>query len=161
MKLYEIDREIESLVDPETGEILDCEAFEALQMEWERKLEGMVLWYKNLSAEAAAVKEEAENLTKRFQTQEKRAQRLKDYISAILDGRRFSTPRCSVTFRDSTSVDISDPVQVIAWAEKSGNHSCIRRKPPELDKRMVRRMLEDGLDVPCAQMVTKKNVRIR
>ena len=58
--IYEIDQDILDCVDMETGEILDTEKLTALQMERERKLEGVALWVKDLSAEAAAVKEEAE-----------------------------------------------------------------------------------------------------
>ena len=54
MKLYEIDQAILALVDPETGEILDYEAFSELKMKREEKIEGMALWHKNLTAEATA-----------------------------------------------------------------------------------------------------------
>ena len=60
--LYEIDQEILDCVDLETGEILDTEKLDALQMEREAKLEGVALWVKDLKAEAAAVKEEADKL---------------------------------------------------------------------------------------------------
>ena len=63
--LYEIDQEILDCIDMETGEILDLEKLTALQMERERKLEGVALWIKDLNAEAAAVKEEADKLTAR------------------------------------------------------------------------------------------------
>ena len=41
--LYEIDQEILDCVDAESGEILDVEKLDALQMERERKLEGVAL----------------------------------------------------------------------------------------------------------------------
>ena len=63
--LYEIDQELLDCVDMETGEILDTEKLDALQMERERKLEGVALWIKDLNYEAAAVKEEADKLTTR------------------------------------------------------------------------------------------------
>ena len=63
--LYDIDQEILACIDDETGEILDVEKLDALQMERERKLEGVALWVKDLKAEAAAVKEEADKLTAR------------------------------------------------------------------------------------------------
>ena len=47
--LYEIDAEILASVDQETGEILDIEKLDALQMERERKLEGVALWVKDLT----------------------------------------------------------------------------------------------------------------
>ena len=63
--LYEIDQEILDCVDLETAEILDTARLDALQMERERKLEGVALWVKDLKAEAEAVKAEADKLTAR------------------------------------------------------------------------------------------------
>ena len=65
MKLYEINAALEALVDPETGELMDYDAFEALQMARDDKIEGMALWYKDMVAEAKAIKEEADTLTAR------------------------------------------------------------------------------------------------
>ena len=58
MTIYEIDNRIAELVDPETGELLDYEAFAELAMEREAKIENMALWYKDLTAEAKAIREE-------------------------------------------------------------------------------------------------------
>ena len=58
MPLYEIDQSIKALVDPETGELLDYEAFARLQMEREAKLENIALWIKDLRAKAEEIKAE-------------------------------------------------------------------------------------------------------
>ena len=62
MKLYEIDREIEACIDFDTGEILDSERLDALQMERAAKLEGVACWIKNLTADAKAFREEEKAL---------------------------------------------------------------------------------------------------
>ena len=49
MTLYEIDSSLMSLVDEETGEILDKEAFDAVVMERDTKIENVALWVKNPS----------------------------------------------------------------------------------------------------------------
>ena len=69
-KLYEIDREIENLIasgiDPETGEwTLDESAIEALQMEREQKIENVILYFKDLTAEIRAIEIEISNLEDR------------------------------------------------------------------------------------------------
>lgn len=58
MNLYEIDREILACIDYETGEILDSQRLEMLEMEKEKKIENIGLWIKNLEAEAEALKKE-------------------------------------------------------------------------------------------------------
>lgn len=161
MKLYEINLALEDLVDLETGELLDYERFEQLQMARSEKIEGMALWYKNVSAEAAAIKEEADALSRRGRSLEKQAERLKNYIGLILDGEKFSTARCAVTFRASTALEVSDSAALIDWAEKNGYDSCLSYKEPEIRKTDVRKLLEAGVEVPAVQMVKKKNVRIQ
>lgn len=50
MSIYDIDAAIVSLIDAETGEVSDEEAFDALQMERDKKVENIGLWYKDLQA---------------------------------------------------------------------------------------------------------------
>lgn len=160
MKLYEIDQQLASLIDPETGELLDYETFEHLQIERTDKIEGMALWYKGIAAEAAAIKAEADSLIKRGKSLDSQAERLKAYISMILDGEKFSTPRCAVSFRKSASLEVTDPDALIAWAEKSGHMDCVRYKPPEISKQAVTELIKSGTEVPSAHINYKKNVRI-
>lgn len=42
MTLYEIDAEIEACIDGETGEVLDYEKLDGLQIERDRKIENIV-----------------------------------------------------------------------------------------------------------------------
>ena len=58
LSLYHIDQALEALIDPETGELLDYDAFEQLQMDREHKIENMVCWSKSLDAEAKAIRDE-------------------------------------------------------------------------------------------------------
>ena len=78
--LYEIDAAILAAVDQETGEILDTEKLDALQMERERKLEGVALWIKDLKAEATAVKEEADKLTARKKALDNKIESIKTWL---------------------------------------------------------------------------------
>ena len=52
--LYEIDEEILDCVDQETGEIIDPEKLAQLQMDFDKKVEGIALWIKNLLSDAEA-----------------------------------------------------------------------------------------------------------
>ncbi len=63
MTLYDIDRQIEDLIDPETGEITDFEALDALQMERSEKIGQITRAYRNAIAEAAAIGTEIDRLT--------------------------------------------------------------------------------------------------
>ena len=62
--LYELERalqEFELEIDEETGEILNMEDMDALQMERDIKVENIALWIKNLLSDAEAYKREKES----------------------------------------------------------------------------------------------------
>ena len=63
--LYEIDEQIMQCIDEDTGEILDMEKLNHLQMQQEQKIESLALWYKNLLSDAAALKAEKETFAAR------------------------------------------------------------------------------------------------
>lgn len=65
MTLYDIDQSLLDLIDTESGEIADMEVFEMLQMERDRKLEGIALAYKNFTAEANALGEQKKSFAER------------------------------------------------------------------------------------------------
>lgn len=161
MTIYEIDQALLDLVDPETGELKDLEAFESLQMERDKKVENMALWYKDLTAQAAAIKSEIATLTERKQAAERKASRLLDYIGIVLNGAKFQTARCSVSYRASKSLSVDDADRVIRWAQETGNNQCIRRKDPEINAKEVKALIDAGLAIPGAHIEEKKNVGVK
>lgn len=161
MTLYEIDQKIQSLVDPETGELLDYAAFAQLQMDREQKIENMALWVKDLSAEAKAIKEEEDNLKERRRSMENKAERLKAYLVIALDGEKFQTPRCSVTFRRTASVQIDDQENLIRWLEQNGYDDCVKYREPEVSKTEVAKLLKAGTPVPFASIKDGQSVGVK
>lgn len=108
MNLYEIDTRIAACVDAETGEIIDAEALDALQMARSEKIEGVACWAKDQAALADALRAEAKTLLDRAKTAESRVERLKAYLLSALDGQRFESARARVGFRRVASVEITD-----------------------------------------------------
>lgn len=108
MKLYEIDETILNCIDQETGEIIDAEKLDALQMEREQKIENVALWIKDLTAEAAAYKAEKQAFEARQKAAEKKAESLKTWLSEALAGANFKTTKAAVSFRRTQSVQVND-----------------------------------------------------
>lgn len=160
MKLYEIDQAILDLVDPETGEILDYEAFVELQMAKEEKIEGMALWVKNLDAEAKAIKAEEDSLKARRQSLEKKSDSLKEYLAAILSGSKFSTARVSCTFRKSKAVAIPDEAAFIQAMQESMRYEFLRFKT-EINKSEITNVIKAGTEVPGAMLVENLSLTIK
>lgn len=161
MTLYEIDQQMESLVDPETGELLDYEAFEQLHMERTDKLENMALWYKELIAKAQAIKAEADVLTERRRAIERKAERLKEYLGLALNGEKFSTARCAVSFRTSKSLEVRDIASAVYWLYENGHCDLVVRPDPQLDKRAVKELVNQGHAVDGVELVEKQSTQIR
>lgn len=162
MTLYEIDTEfarlIEAGTDPETGElVIDPAALEALQLAREEKLENIALYYKNLNAEAAAIKAEAEALTARRKALEGRAERMKRVLSEALAGEKFSTPRVAVTFRSSAAVEIDAGT----FFQSPTSKSYLRYRDPEPDKKAIAEALKAGEDIPGAALVQRQSMTIK
>lgn len=154
MKLYEIDEGILSLVDQETGEIVDVERLELLEMERDRKISNVACWIKNLKAEAEALKTEKNNLAKRQAACDNKAEQLKEYLSYALNGMKYKDARCTISYRKSESVDV-DP-------------AAIDNLPDEfikVEKTVKKTELKDamklGFEFEGCRLVEKNNIQIR
>lgn len=141
MNLYEISTQMNELIDPETGEIKDFEAFEELAMAREEKLENTALWIKNLDAEAKAIREEENNLADRRGVIERKIERLKAFLGNALDGQKFSTPKVAVSFRRSTSVNLDD--DFIEWAKQNAD-DLLKFTEPKPDKTAIKKAIKSG-----------------
>lgn len=153
MTIFEIDKAIMECVDLETGEIIDTEQLDKLQMEREAKLENVACWIKELKAEAEALKAEKMAFAKRQQVAENKMESLKKYLAYALDGQAFKTTRASVTFRKSQAVEIDDIYKL--------DENYLRYKEPEADKTAIKEALKAGQTVAGATLVENTSVIIK
>lgn len=161
MKIYEIDREIEALLNEvdENGEILfDTDKLESLQMERDRKVENLALAVKNKTAKAAAIKAERDALYERQKAAEREAERARKYLEFVLHGDTFETARVAVSYRNSSRLEVDDGF--IAWAKRRAK-SLLTIKEPEPNKTAIKEMLKNNEKVPHVQMVTVQNMQIK
>lgn len=161
MNLYEIDMAImeafEKAVNQETGEILDETAFvelDNLQLMRDEKIEGLLLWIKNLTADAEALKREKMAFEERQRSVNKRIESLKRYVIRAIAGQKFRTDRVSVTWRRSKVTEYDGDVELLP-------EECISRKPPEVNKTELKRILESGVEIPGARIIEKQNMTIK
>ena len=160
--LYEIDQDILSCVDLETGEILDTEKLDALQMERERKLEGVALWVKDLSYEAQMIKEESDKLTARKKSLDNKIASLKAWLLWALDGEKLKTARCNVYQTHSQRVAVANEPELIKFLQTLEDpEKFLRFKEPELKKDEIKKALKDGTIIPGAELETTESVVIK
>lgn len=166
--LYEIDRELLAcmeldngdVVNMETGEVLTTAALDALQMERNRKIEGIACQVKNLVAEAEAIKTEMGNLMERRKRAERRADWLREYLSQSLAGEKFKSAKCEIHFIKSTPVEIADEGTLRTWAVVN-RPELLRIKEPEIDKTEIKKALKAGEEIPGAAVAERLNINIK
>lgn len=158
MKLYEIDNAILDCIDLETGEVIDTERLDALNMERDAKIENVVCWIKDLKAEAEAIKVEKQKLAERQKVAENKAESLKKWVAYALGGQKFSTAKCSVSFRNTESVEVTEEGLEALMKE---HDELLTYKAPEPNKTAIKQALKDGLTVAGVELVRNTNVIIK
>lgn len=152
MKLYEIDQRITECFDAETGEVLDEEKLNVLEMERSKKLENVACYIKDLKADIEAIKTEEKTLAQRRKTLEHKVDGLKNWLFFALDGQKLTTPKCAVSYRHSQSIEVPD----------------LKKLDPEFihyqqsaDKTAIKKRIKEGFDVTGAELVDKLNLVIK
>lgn len=160
-KLYEIESDLANIieigadryVDGESGEIISKEDFDALKMEWQDKIEGVALGYKNEDAEAKAIKEEIDKLTERMNRHKKKAEGYKNFLAMVLEGKKFETAKALVKPTKS---------KVCEWdGSFEGLEKYAIPQEPKFDKASARKDLLAGMKVPHCTLVEKTSVSIK
>lgn len=159
MNLFDIDREIEAViqhsVDPETGEILDDQFFDnmnALQCAREKKIENAALFIKERRALASAITGEIKALQARKKSAEREADSTERYLAAFLHSEKFTTPRVSISWRQSQSV-VCDITKL--------PKKFLRFKEPEANKAEISKVLKAGGKVKGAELVTNTSIVLK
>lgn len=153
MTIYEIDQSILDCVDLETGEIIDIEKFENLQIEREIKIDNTICFYKNVNGVISAIEKEIENLSKRKKQQKNLSENLKSLISYSLEGQKFETSRNKVSWRKSESINIINEKEI----PNEFKESKIEIK---ISKDAIKKSIKNGIEVNGAEMVFKNNIQI-
>ena len=153
MRLYEIDEAILSCIDTETGEILDADKLNALQIEREEKLENVALWIKNLTSDAEALKAEKQAFAERQKAAENKAESLKKWLTEALAGEKFKTTRVAVSFRKTKSVQVADIFAL--------DNSFLKYAEPTPDNTAIKKAIEAGQEVAGATLVENVSISVK
>lgn len=156
--LYEIEQEILSCVDEETGEVIDFEKLDALALERDKKIESIALWIKNLEADSKAYKEEKDSFEKKKKAAENRANSLKAYLTSYLAGTSFESHKVNIYFRSSHAAEVYDLDALMRYDDCD---SFLKYKDPEPDKTAIKKAISEGIELPGCRIVEKSNIQIK
>lgn len=157
MTIYDIDKEIFSLVDTETGEIKDYEAFEQLQLDRDLKIENIALWIKDLLGDAEKIKAEKEKLYAREKACKNKAEGLKKLLDYALQGQAFKSDKAVISYRKSTKCVISDENEFI----KNHPEYVNRVTEEKIVLSEITKAIKAGETVTGAQLVESNNIQVK
>ena len=159
MNLYEINNEILSTcIDTETGEVIDIEKLDSLNLQMQDKIENIGCWIKNLLSDADQLDIEIKNLSNRKKSAKNKAESLKKYLSDFLDGSKYVSSKISISYRKSESVEISD-IEQIKLLENCDDY--LAYKEPEANKTAIKEAIKHGIVIPGCSLVEKQNIQIK
>lgn len=153
--LYELNSLIANFefeVDEETGEILNADKLDEIQLERETKLENIALWIKNLDSDAEAYKREKDSFAQKEKAAKNKVESLKGYLNFALAGEKFKTDRVSISYRKSESVEV---------AHGFDDARFLIPQEPKIDKMAIKKAIKEGEEVKGAILLEKQNIQIK
>lgn len=162
MNLYEINRDIENFefeIDETTGEVLNADALDELQMERDTKIENIALYIKNLDALADDIKAEKGNLDERMKAVERKAEGLKRYLASALNGSKFETARCKISYRRSKQVVLAGEFD--DWAKENAPELLTVKTTYTPSKTAIKEAMMEGKAVKYATLVENTNLILK
>ena len=171
MKLYEINAEIEALLDqlepdPETGEIPANEdeiiaRLNTLAMKRGDILEYLAKLALDTKATVLAMKAEEKRLHERRQRAESRQEHLISILDRECGGQKTDLGVATLCYRKSTRVEITDNYSLLSWLKETGHRDCYHQPAPEIYKSAVGKLLDAGEEIPGAERVSNTTCYLR
>lgn len=160
--VYELDAKISSciqldeehVVSVDDGEILNLQQFEALQMERDKKIEGLCCYIKNKNADAEAIYAEIDVLSQRASVMKREAERCKAYLAGALYGEKFETPRCKITWRKSEICNVLSMEEIPDEYKRT-------KVTVDADKTAIKKAIKAGAEIPGAEVIQKLNMTLK
>lgn len=150
MTLFEIQSEIAKLLDLETGEILDIEAYKNLQMSETQKIENWIGFLKNTASDIEQLKAAEQTFKKRRTVLENRLKRSEQQFRYLTGEQAFSGVTGQVSYHESERVITTDKL-----AKK------YMRVKYEADKLLLKELLNKGQKIRGASLERVKNLKIK
>lgn len=151
--LYEINEQLLALTDPETGEVIDVEKFDSLQMDYQIKIENIALWYKNLLSDADQFAKEKDVFADREKRAKNKAESLKRYLDNSLHGTKFSTPTVAISYRKSATVEWDGVTKL--------PDEYLLVQEPKIDKANIKKAINEGKVIDGCRIEEHQNIQIK
>lgn len=163
MTLYEINQQMEEAINrmfaeanTNDGEVSQetTDLISELQIARDDKLEALGCVIKNTKAEAKAIKEEIDQLTKRKKSLDNKVNGLNFYVAKMLNGEKWECPKVSFSFKKSEQVIIDDENKLARkWFRKKITF--------DIDKAAIKEAIKSGKSVRHARIAEFNNLQVK
>lgn len=153
MTIYDIDQQIADLIDPETGEVTDYAALDALTMAREDKIRQIDRARRNHLAEASAIAEEVNRLKERQEAAEKRAESCRKLLEYALGGESYKDGTVTMYYRETEAVVVAEGATL--------PEEYLRYGKPTVNKTALGEALRGGVSVPGATIEKRRSLIIK
>lgn len=179
MKLYELTNDFQTLFESldemtDNDELTDeqkqsletawFDTLESIEADFNDKAENVAVYIKMLSAEAAMLKAEEENLRERRKQKERRMENLKEYLLENMSRVKLKNVKgtmAEISVRNNPeSVRFADEKAFVEWA-KVHNDKLLRYKEPEIRKTDVKKFLQGGGEIDGVSLMRTQSVIIK
>ena len=168
MKLYEITAQYQRLMDDIAEGNIPGEAvkdtLDAVEGEFDLKLDNLSCYVKSLNAEAKAIKNEIDTLTERMKSKQAEADRLIEYMYGEMcevGKTKVETARCKLTIKQNPeAVTVSDTAMFIEWA-KQFNDDLLTYAQPAINKTKIKETIKTGKTVPMCSITRGQRLEIK
>lgn len=164
MKLYELTAAYNRLQDDiESGNIPEdaiADTLEAVQGEFDEKVDNIACLIKNLKTEAEGIKAEEQALAERRRIKENRIKSLTEYLSEALISagkRNLETARNALSFRRSYTLEIDDENAF----KIMHRDLCTVITTVNIPKKEITDRIKSGFEVSGAELVEHQNLQVR
>ena len=140
-------------VDAETGEVIDTEAIESLEMERDTKIRNIACWIRNLDAEEKALAEQERIYRDRKNATHNKKEDLKEYLASFLAGKKWKNEEVNISWRKSEAVEVTDMKKLSSY--------YLRYREPEVNKTLLKADLKAGVKLEGAVLTEKNNIQIK
>ena len=141
------------------------DTLEGAQLEWEQKVAGVACYEKSLEGDIKQLTDIIRGYQRRLSAKRKAAERVKAYLEGelIRAGKtKVDTAAAVVALRQNPeSVDITDELAVIQWAQVTNRDYLLKYTQPEISKTALKPLLKSGEDVPGAAIIRRQTVSIK
>ena len=151
--LFEINQEILSCIDLETGEIIAPEKLENLQIDKREKLRNIAFVALNAAADVKAYEEQEKKFLVRKKAAKATVAWAKETLARELAGQKMKEAEFSISYRKSEAVEVADEAAV--------PDEFRIPQPDKIDRAALKAALKNGAVIAGAQIVERQNIQIK